>query len=76
MSTILDATHDPKLRSWVGSANVPGCDFPIQNLPFAVFRRLGSGENFRCGAAIGDRDRDIWRIPDRSHTAEGKVMNG
>ncbi len=62
MSTILDATHDPKLRSWVGSANVPGCDFPIQNLPFAVFRRLGSGENFRCGAAIGDRVLDLGAL--------------
>ena len=51
MSAALDATHDPTLRSWVESANLPGCDFPIQNLPFAVFRRLGRGGNFRCGVA-------------------------
>ena len=54
MTAALDPTHDAQLRSWVQSANLPGCDFPIQNLPFAVFRRLGGRENFRCGVAIGD----------------------
>ncbi|HJS88475.1 MAG TPA: fumarylacetoacetase [Steroidobacteraceae bacterium] len=62
MSAKLDATHDPKLRSWVASANVPGGDFPIQNLPLAVFRRRGSGENFRCGIAIGDRVLDLGAL--------------
>ena len=62
MSAKLDPTHDPKLRSWVASANVPGGDFPIQNLPLAVFRRLGSGENFRCGVAIGDRVLDLGAL--------------
>ena len=33
----LDQTHDPALRSWVESANGHP-EFPIQNLPFAVFR--------------------------------------
>src|SRR6185312_15703400 len=59
MSAVLDATHDPQLRSWVSSANLPGCDFPIQNLPLAVFRRAGGGENFRCGVAIGDSVLDM-----------------
>jgi fumarylacetoacetase len=62
MSGAIDATHDPKLRSWVASANRPGCGFPIQNLPLAVFRRAGSGENFRCGAAIGDRVLDLGAL--------------
>jgi fumarylacetoacetase len=62
MSVALDATHDPSLRSWVESANVPGCDFPIQNLPFAVFRRLGGDENFRCGVAIGDCVLDLGAL--------------
>lgn len=62
MSSALDATHDPKLRSWVRSANVPGCDFPIQNLPFGVFRRAGGGENFRCGVAIGDCVLDLGAL--------------
>src|SRR6185437_7324256 len=62
VSVVLDATHDPKLRSWVASANRPGCDFPIQNLPLAVFRRAGGGENFRCGAAIGDCVLDLGAL--------------
>ncbi len=57
-----DSTHDAKLRSWVPAANLPGCDFPIQNLPFAVFRRAGSAENFRCGVAIGDSVLDLGAL--------------
>ncbi|MGH8179915.1 MAG: fumarylacetoacetase [Steroidobacteraceae bacterium] len=62
MSAALDATHDPTLRSWVASANLPGCDFPIQNLPFAVFRRPSGGGNFRCGVAIGDCVLDLGAL--------------
>lgn len=51
----LNHTHAPGARSWLASANAPGADFPIQNLPFAVFRRAGSGEAFRGGVAIGDQ---------------------
>ena len=61
-TAVLDATHDPKLRSWVESANLPGCDFPIQNLPLAVFRRAGGGENFRCGVGIGDCILDLGAL--------------
>ena len=53
MKPILDETHDPKTESWVESANVPDADFPIQNLPFGVFRRRNSGLA-RVGVAIGD----------------------
>jgi fumarylacetoacetase len=62
MSPALDSTHDPVLRSWVASANLPDCDFSIQNLPFAVFRRAGSVENFRCGVAIGDCVLDLGAL--------------
>jgi fumarylacetoacetase len=62
VSAARDATHDAKLRSWVASANLPGCDFPIQNLPLAVFRRAGGGENFRCGVAIGDCVLDLGAL--------------
>lgn len=55
----LNETHDPKLRSWVESANAPDTDFPIQNLPFGIFRRKGSTESFRAGVAIGDRIFDL-----------------
>ena len=55
----LNATHDPSLRSWVESAHQPGTDFPIQNLPFAVFRRADRSEAFRGGVAIGDQILDL-----------------
>jgi fumarylacetoacetase len=55
----INATHDPKLKSWVTSANEAGCDFPIQNLPFGRFRPSGSKEGFRIGVAIGDLVLDI-----------------
>jgi len=58
MSTT-NETHDPALKSWVESANAPGADFPIQNLPFGVFRKKGSNEAFRGGVAIGDQVLDL-----------------
>ena len=59
MTESINTTHDPKLRSWVASANEAGCDFPIQNLPFGRFRRGGSGEPWRIGVAIGDQVLDL-----------------
>jgi fumarylacetoacetase len=57
--TLLDATHAADLRSWVTSANDGSTDFPIQNLPFGVFRRRRSQEAFRGGVAIGDQILDL-----------------
>lgn len=57
----LDATHDPNRRSWVESANIAGCDFPIQNLPFGVFRRRGVSDPPCIGLAIGDQILDVQR---------------
>src|SRR5271165_7211536 len=48
-----DATHDPNLKSWVESANDPSSGFPIQNLPYASFRKRDD-ERVRVGVAIGD----------------------
>ena len=39
-------------RSWVQSANDPTCGFPLQNLPYGVFRHQGQA---RIGVAIGDQ---------------------
>lgn len=55
--TPLNETHDPTLRSWLDSANQNGCDFPIQNLPFAIFRH--PGQAWRGGVAIGDAIVDL-----------------
>jgi fumarylacetoacetase len=59
VTALTDETHRPDLRSWVESANDPATDFPIQNLPFGVFKRRGSGEPARVGMAIGDQILDV-----------------
>ena len=53
----LNDTHDPARRSWVESANYPGADFPIQNLPHGVFSVQGTAR--RGGIAIGDKIFDL-----------------
>ncbi|MDO8274956.1 MAG: fumarylacetoacetase, partial [Serpentinimonas sp.] len=58
----LNETHDPALQSWVESAQQPGTDFPIQNLPFAVLRRRGTPEPFRGGVAIGEQVLDLAAV--------------
>ena len=51
MPSPIDQTHDSELRSWVEDAN-GHLDFPIQNLPFGIFRpRDGAPQG---GIAIGD----------------------
>src|ERR1700742_445813 len=70
MMSELDRTHDAAARSWVASANDPATDFPIQNLPFSMFRRKGSKENFRAGVAIGDRILDLDAV------REAKLISG
>lgn len=57
----LNETHDPGLKSWVSSANDGVTDFPIQNLPFAIFRCKGTDE-FRGGVAIGDQVLDLLLV--------------
>ena len=55
----IDATHNPKLTSWVESANDAKSDFPIQNLPFGIFREKGSKAEPRGGVAIGNQIFDL-----------------
>lgn len=62
MTQQLNETHDPELTSWVASANADGTDFPIQNLPFAIFRRKDSNETWRGGVAIGDQIVDLAAV--------------
>jgi fumarylacetoacetase len=55
MTSRIDATHDPKLRSWVASANGHD-DFPIQNLPVGRFLRAAEPDApADLGVAIGDQ---------------------
>jgi fumarylacetoacetase len=61
----IDDTHDPRLRSWVASANSASTDFPIQNLPFGVFRRRSVAQPPHVGVAIGDAILDLPRCSER-----------
>ncbi|MGQ0708321.1 MAG: fumarylacetoacetase [Rhodoferax sp.] len=58
-ATFLDETHDSALGSWVTSAQAPGSDFPLQNLPFGRVRRAGTQEAYRLAVAIGDQALDL-----------------
>jgi fumarylacetoacetase len=68
MSYAIDETHDPKLESWVESANDPKSDFPIQNLPLATVIRpiedSEDGNDYTLSAvvAIGDMLLDLNRL--------------
>ena len=79
MTRTIDATHDPRLTSWVESANEDGTEFPIQNLPFGVFRVAGdrrsgrgasgslpaAGGGARIGVAIGQQILDLRALAER-----------
>ncbi len=54
----IDETHERSLTSWVGSAQ-SHADFPIQNLPYGVFRRTNPTDTPRIGVAIGDEVLDL-----------------
>ncbi len=53
----LDRSHDASARSWVPGAD-GSTDFPVQNLPYAIFRRPAD-DTFGPGVAIGDRILDL-----------------
>src|SRR3954469_14380630 len=56
----IDETHDPNLKSWVESANDPGSDFPIQNLPLCTFEAEHDGHSHaHHGVIIGDQVLDV-----------------
>ena len=44
------------MKSWVESANQPGIDFPLENLPYGVFRYA---HRTSIGVAIGDQVLDL-----------------
>ncbi|EIE51300.1 fumarylacetoacetase [Citreicella sp. 357] len=46
-------------KSWLESANAPGCEFPLNNLPYGVF---DAGAGARMGVAIGDCVLDVAAV--------------
>ncbi len=69
----MSPTNDPSLRSWVPVP--PESHFPIQNLPYGVFRRR-SGHDRRAGVAIGDAVLDLTMLEEcgllRAPTLRGR----
>jgi len=60
MALPLNETQDPARKSFIESANAPDCDFPIQNLPYCVFRpAAATSAPLRVGVAIGDQILDL-----------------
>jgi fumarylacetoacetase len=57
----MNPTNDPKLRSWVPVPD--GSPFPIQNLPYGVFRRHSSSP--AVGIAIGECVLDLTLLEAR-----------
>ncbi len=51
----MNETHNPQLLSWIESANKPNAEFPIQNLPFGVYKKKFGGVVSHVGIAIGDQ---------------------
>ena len=70
MTAQLNETHDPNVRSWLSGANAAGSAFPLQNLPFAIFRRGRAHDPFRGGVAIGDQIIDLRAL------AEAQTFTG
>jgi len=58
---MINETHDINLKSWIGSANDPETDFPIQNLPYVYFERSASDGTGGIGVLIGDQILDLSR---------------
>lgn len=62
----MSKANNPNLKSWVEVK--PGSDFPIQNLPFGIFRTAEKTE--RTGVAIGEYILDLLVV------AESGLLDG
>ena len=56
---MLNETHDANLTSWVGTSD----EFPIQNLPIAIFK-AGDMAEFSAGVAICDHILNLKDLAD------------
>lgn len=65
----INDTHDAKLESWVESANSPGSEFPIQNLPLCVFMHPEHDMEV-LGTRIGDRVVDLVMLHEAGQLGE------
>jgi fumarylacetoacetase len=68
----MDPTNDPALRSFVPVA--PDSHFPIQNLPYGIFRRRSGGPP-AVGIAIGEFVLDLSVLSVRGFLADTDVFH-
>ena len=57
----MNKTNNPELKSWI--AVDPGSDFPIQNLPFGIFRIPGKAPS--AATRIGDKVISLYALAKR-----------
>ncbi|MEM9822136.1 MAG: fumarylacetoacetase [Bacteroidota bacterium] len=65
------AANDPTLKSWVTAA--PDSDFPIQNLPFGIFKTADLSP--RLCSAIGDQVIDLLKLNQLGFFSDLEVSN-
>lgn len=68
--TELNYTHEKNRKSWLTQANQSDSDFPIQNLPFCVFRKKNSQSPWHIGVGIGDQILDLFELNQLKIVAE------
>ena len=61
MKPVIDATHDPALRSWVESANDPAQRLPDPEPAVRALPQRAPTCDWRIGVAIGDQVLDLRR---------------
>lgn len=68
----MNPANDPSLKSFVDVD--PNSDFPIQNLPFGVFRSPAVGVQASIGVAIGNQILDLT-VLEASNFFDGPILN-
>jgi fumarylacetoacetase len=67
----MSKANDPSLKSWIEIE--PNSDFPIQNLPFGIFKTQSSSP--RVGVAIGDQVLDLAILNKLGYLDDLKIDN-
>ncbi len=62
MESELDHTHNKDADCWVRGASDSDTEFPIQNLPFGVYRKKDSVDAWRGCVAIEDFALDLAAV--------------
>ena len=74
MTSARSSGRHASVQSWVASANDPGTDFPVQNLPLGIFRKRGTSAAGAIGVAIGDCIIDLAACVNAGVVAKRSVI--